>query len=220
MPEGLAWLSPDERVRLASFRFAKRRQEWLLGRWTAKQTLLTYSGYLPGNRATTEVAVRSASSGEPRIFVEGEELSVSVSLSHRAGAALCSMVESGRVGCDLEWVEDRSPAFVEDYFGPAERRLIRAGDSRYGAVMANVLWSAKESALKVLGLGLRLDARRLEVQPGGPCTERWEPFRIHDETGNRVFDGWWRWLETWVLTVVAVPSTPAPRLIAHRRGEG
>lgn len=36
-----AWLSPPERERLSSFKVAKRRDDWLLGRWTAKRLAQT-----------------------------------------------------------------------------------------------------------------------------------------------------------------------------------
>ena len=37
--EGLDFLSPLELERLAGLRFERRRVEWLLGRWTAKQLI-------------------------------------------------------------------------------------------------------------------------------------------------------------------------------------
>ena len=37
--EGLDFLSPLELERLAGLRFERRRAEWLLGRWTAKQLI-------------------------------------------------------------------------------------------------------------------------------------------------------------------------------------
>ena len=36
VPPGDAWLSPRERAVLAGLRLAKRRDDWRLGRWTAK----------------------------------------------------------------------------------------------------------------------------------------------------------------------------------------
>ena len=36
------WLSPDEVVRLSTMRIAKRRSDWRLGRWTAKNALAVY----------------------------------------------------------------------------------------------------------------------------------------------------------------------------------
>ena len=44
LPEGLDWLTPGERARYEEFRFEKRQQDWLLGRWTAKQALLELAG--------------------------------------------------------------------------------------------------------------------------------------------------------------------------------
>lgn len=39
LPTDESWLAAGERVRAAGFRFAKRRNDWILGRWTAKRAL-------------------------------------------------------------------------------------------------------------------------------------------------------------------------------------
>ena len=39
LPSALSWLGEKEQEVLAGLRFEKRRQDWLLGRWTAKLAL-------------------------------------------------------------------------------------------------------------------------------------------------------------------------------------
>lgn len=78
------------------------------------------------------------------------------------------------MGCDLELIEARIPGFVGDFFTATEQRLIDsrpAGDERDMA--ANLVWSAKESALKVLRTGLRRDTRTLEVTVAAPRADGW-----------------------------------------------
>lgn len=221
LPGGLDWLGPTERAHLATLRVAKRRSEWLLGRWTAKQTLLSTPQAPLQGPDLADLEIRPSPEGMPRIFLRGESLPIAISLSHRAGAAFCTIGMTGSVGCDLEWIEDRSRAFIEDYFTPSEQDLIDAGGRSTRALMANGLWSAKESVLKILGTGLRVDTRSLTVEvPGRPCAEEWQPFAVDYKTESRQFKGWWRRMENWVLTVVTDPSGQCPLLVTNREGEG
>ena len=115
------------------------------------------------------------------------------------------------MGCDLEWVEDRSTAFVEDYFTPSERVLIEERGTEMTALMANAMWSAKESLLKLLGLGLTVDTRSLTVSsfPVSRSGE-WQPFTVHLHPDSRQFNGWWRRRDNWVLTVATDPQSECP----------
>lgn len=98
---------------------------------------------------------------------------MTVSLSHRAGLALCTVAPAGvALGCDLEPVEPRSDAFVADYLTPAERALVeRDGPSTSRvrlAVAARVTGERGEEVLDaglhaVLGSGLE---RTREGAPG------------------------------------------------------
>jgi 4'-phosphopantetheinyl transferase len=62
-------------------------------------------------------------------------------------------------------VEARSPAFVEDYFSADEQALIADISLPERSLLLALLWSAKESALKALRVGLRLDTRCMSVKP-------------------------------------------------------
>jgi len=82
-----------------------------------------------------------------------------------------------------------------------------------------LLWSAKESALKALHQGLRLDTRSLIVSLGDGPYERigWSPLRVR-HTDGQLFHGWWRCGDCAVRTVVAdpVPAVPIPLQITAR----
>ena len=66
---------------------------------------------------------------------------------------------------------------------------------------ANLIWSAKESALKVLQIGLRRDTRSVEVAIGaaeavstdedGHGQDGWAPLEVRPAEGG-VLPGWWR----------------------------
>lgn len=68
---------------------------------------------------------------------------------------------------------------------------------------ANLLWSAKESALKALGEGLRRDTRSVGVTTAPPVEPHgWGALRVRTDDGPRLA-GCWRAAEGFVWTVVA-----------------
>jgi 4'-phosphopantetheinyl transferase len=140
-------------------------------------------------------------------------------LTDRAGWAICLVGAPGdgeRLGIDLELVEPRTERFVDDYLTPAEQKWVRSrsrNDDRDAA--ANLVWSAKEAALKVLQVGLRADTRTIEVTVhDGDATDTagWAPLTMVGR-GER-FHGWWRRDGAFVLTIASrspvEPPTPLP----------
>ena len=149
-----------ERDRAAAMAIPWRREDFLLGRWAAKRLLSAVLGCAPG----AAMEVRAAPSGRPEAFLDGQPLRLSLSISHREGLALAAIDDAGGpLGADLEAVEPRSDAFVRDYFTRSEIAAVAAGERN---LLANLIWSAKESALKALGVGLTLDTREVEVELG------------------------------------------------------
>ncbi|TYB60230.1 4'-phosphopantetheinyl transferase superfamily protein [Nonomuraea sp. PA05] len=204
LPAGNAWLSAGEAERAAGMRFAKRRTEFLVARWTAKQAMRLLYPAPP-----YELEVRHHPSGAPEAYLAGRRLPIGISLTDRAGWAVCLLgLEPGAVGCDLELVEPRSAGFVADYFTPAEREVIGADPLR-----ANLLWSAKESALKVLRTGLRRDTRSVEVTLGcgtpAQPPDGWAGLTVRAQEG-RTLHGWWRRYGDFLLTVAADRPVPPP----------
>ena len=224
LPVGDDWLGGSEVVRLKTLRFAKRRADWRLGRWTAKRAAATYLN-LPADPATlSKLEIRAAPSGAPEVFFENQPAAVIISISHRSGIAICAVAPLGAsLGCDLEVIEPRSNAFLADYFTREEQGLLAEKPTEERFRLATLLWSAKESALKALHTGLRLDTRCVIVQPLGPLDmqnpsltfrqacgrNHWVPLRVR-HTGGQTFDGWWQSTETLLRTVVTAPPTGPP----------
>lgn len=281
LPPGEGWLTPAEAARAAAQRFAKRRDEYLLRRLAAKHAVAAVRG-LPADRSwLARIEIGNDPAGAPYVLVDGEPAGLPISLTDRAGWAVClvgagapaRMIHPGQqpaagtshavpagaaahavtgapvrlsgvvpagaaapavtgapvqlsgavpagvaahqapaLGCDLELIEPRSAAFVRDYFTPAERAYVSgqpAGARR--DLAANLVWSAKESALKVLRTGLRLDTREVDVTVGEPAPEAggWARLRVTDRHGAGL-PGWWRTAGVFVLTVVAAAPTAAP----------
>jgi 4'-phosphopantetheinyl transferase len=209
VPDGDGWLSPREQATLAALRLERRRMDWRLGRWTAKRAVRAWLGACaPG--ALDAVEIIAAPDGAPEAFVVGRAEPPALSLSHRDGVAVCTVAPSKTaIGCDIEAVEAHSDAFVTDWFTEEERAAVQASPLSSRALVTALVWSGKESALKALREGLRLDTRDVVVRFGvSPWSDglRWESFTVVGPSGRSCFAGRWRHLLGHVLTVV----TPAP----------
>lgn len=208
VPAGERWLGPREREVLARLRVPKRREDWLLGRWTSKLAVAAWLGTTP-----ERVEVIGAPDGAPEPYLDGELAPLALSLSHRAGRALAVVADQpATVGCDLELVEIRSDAFVRGWLSPAEQAVVAAaGNERSRA--ANLFWTAKEAAAKLRREGLRLDVRDAVVDPipVEPGASGWQPLRVSWD--GLTIAGWWRDEPSWVMVVAADPAPAEPRAL-------
>lgn len=211
------WLNANEILRLNAMRIPKRRSDWRLGRWTAKHAVAICLNLPTNVPALADIEIRAASSGAPEVFLHDELAEIAISLSHSSGTALCTFAPPEiNFGCDLETVEPRSDAFVADYFTVEERNLIARSPKQERPLLLALLWSAKESALKALRVGLRLDTRCMSVSPvddwyptGNP--NAWRSLSVRYSAGG-VFHGWWRLQDHLVRTVVSELPLPIPML--------
>lgn len=213
-PAGDHWLSATERARSYGLRFQNRRADWLLGRWTAKLAVAA-AAHLPcDGEELAFLEIRSASSGAPEAFVQGKPAPVVISLSHRAGRAVCAVGPAGTaLGCDLELPEPHSAAFVSDFFTAEEQERIARFSQRFRLQSVGLLWSAKESTLKALREGLRLDTRSVAVtltEPVEPTSGGfWHPLDVRCRDGQ-AFHGWWQNEGGFLRTLVTAPSAGRP----------
>jgi len=196
-------LTSAERQRFQGLRLPKRREEWLAGRLTAKLVVAraleaTYPGRwsLPALEISSEPSRRpfarlAPEAGAVAGFGAGEPLPVSVSISHIDGWVLCAaMIVTPKdgggqaLGVDLGTVEERSAAFLRDFFTEEEQRYVEDAPAAVRGPRANQVWCAKEAVLKALGLGLTVDTRDLCCLPLADPTEwplvpgggSWRPF--------------------------------------------
>jgi 4'-phosphopantetheinyl transferase len=230
------FLSLSEGKVLAKLRYPKRRREWLLGRWTAKQLLRrSYPAYraLP----LTEISVANDPDGAPFFVVAGEgRLPLSLSISHRDDRAFCAIMSqlpppdhSSRfgllaVGADIERIEARDPAFVRDFFTAGEaERVLHCPDATRDALVT-IIWSAKEAVLKVLRLGLTVDTRRVEIRSVAgygdhlglagqdPIPQAWRAIEVECTLPNSFpLVAWWRLESGYALTLAARAHSGRPR---------
>jgi 4'-phosphopantetheinyl transferase EntD len=134
-------------------------------------------------------------------------------------------MECARVGADIELIAEKTPEFVEQYFTTAEWAAVAAAPAGRQAMAATLIWSAKESALKALHLGLRVDTRLvdcpislLDDDESGtvPLGYQWSRFHIDldptlwETAGFTCGDhplqvaGWWQIMSNYALTMVLI----------------
>ena len=211
VPDNDDWLSEKERALLSRLNVPKRRNDWRLGRWTAKRAC---TFYIPGSAPSmTEMDVIAAEDGGPDIYIEGRAAPVSISISHSHGRGFCAIApENLAVGCDLEWMEYEAPGFLDDYLLPVETQFCKEAPEAIRTISRYLIWSAKESCLKVLREGLRRDTRSVRIDIDFRKTaDFWNTWTGHCVETSRVFHGWWRYEGGFIYTVASDRSNPIPR---------
>jgi 4'-phosphopantetheinyl transferase len=207
VPRHDRWLSDQEREALSALTVAKRRADWRLGRWAAKAAVAAWRGAPPES-----VVIAAAEDGAPEALIDGQEADVALSLSHRARRALATVADGpSGLGCDLEALEPRSPAFLREWLSPAERDLVGAQAPERRELAANLVWTAKEAASKARREGLRLNVRQATVETEGLAQSpgSWTRLRVTWREGSAQ-SGWWRGDPRWVMAVVSDPPSETP----------
>jgi 4'-phosphopantetheinyl transferase len=215
VPPGSAWLSAAERETEALLRVPKRRLDWRLGRWTAKRALSRLGAgdgwQSEAHAELARLAVRPTPAGVPEAFRDGARVPWALSISHSRGRALVAIrCDASAVGCDIEAVEPRGQAFLEDSFTAVEREAIAASPAP--ELWATLHWSAKESAMKVLGEGLRLPLAGFAVARLGERTtgSGWRPLELVERRSARSFAGYWRPDGDCVLAILGAAAFAEP----------
>lgn len=208
LPRESDWLAPGERERLAAMRFPRRRHDFRRGRWTAKRALARTLRLPETSEGLSELEVCADDRGAPYARRRGERVPCDLSLSHRAGAALCAIGSANsRIGCDIEWVEPRSRAFALHFLTAGERGWLESLPTGSRAEASNLLWSAKESVVKALGTGLDIDVRRLSVQ----LSAEGRHFAVAVPCVGETLRGRWGRHEGWLWTL----ASPEPLAVEH-----
>lgn len=211
-PAGM--LCPAEQALFGALHSAKRRGDWLLGRWTAKrlvQAVVQRSGH---SVALDRILIANRPTGEPTAtLLDDPAVPLTLSLSHAHGLALCAVLPAADrpLGIDLEQVAVRPATFAGDYFTPAEQALLAAGPPAQRDLHITAIWSAKEAVLKALHKGLSVDTRAVSclIAPAAQPPHAWQPFALALDANRLsgrpllVLAGWWRVAGPFVMTLAA-----------------
>ncbi|MCG8475007.1 MAG: 4'-phosphopantetheinyl transferase superfamily protein [Cytophagales bacterium] len=158
MPNPKSWLHPEEQLLLNRECLSeKRKNEFLLGRWAAKQAVIEI---IP-NLRLKEIAVLKGALGQPVLSVPcAENWSVSISHAENQAAALL-FPEAFPMGLDIECKKSNIYQTVESALSRKERLQVSISSDKN--LCALQIWSAKEALAKVLKLGFSLSPQILEV---------------------------------------------------------
>lgn len=196
-------LGKDEQAYLDHLRFEKRRREWLAGRLALKALLIESFQNLASKRFN-QLQILKEEGGAPRLALDEGETPIPISLSHSNGSIFCACsTGQSPIGVDLELIEERSQAFISDYFTPEEISQVERHTPQKRSLYSTLVWSAKEAVLKALSIGLKMDTRRINVNPESTSFEAgWKipcsPVLIRQKESLRLL---WRREGSFVLTV-------------------
>lgn len=193
-----ACLAARELALLGPRATAKRRDDFLRGRWIAKQLLVSGSA-----RSADQVLVLPDADGVPQAFDEsGAPLGVCLSISHTSGLALAVRSPSPlRVGGDIEQRITNPRLIAEHYFTEAEQSLCgQSAEAEYSS-RATAIWALKEAMLKAIGQGLRFPTRAVQVQQVPALSGQWQRALVCDDRG---FGPWTAWIRQYEQAAIAV----------------
>ena len=205
VPDSKEWLHSSEKEVLSGFKFPKKRKDWLLGRWTAKNAVKYFLRVTHPELSLHTIEITAAEDGAPEVYHNRSLLPAYISLSHSNGKGICAISSPDiKIGCDLEKIESRSQFLINDHFTLREQELITKSDRNYQALWTNLVWSAKESALKTLREGLRIDTLKIEVD-FLPAVNRdsWNPLKATFLDEGIEFTGYWQFTSDFVLTILS-----------------
>jgi phosphopantetheinyl transferase len=178
--EARGYLAPPEELAYRSLSSPKRRRDWLAGRLAAKLALAKLLESRQIRRALNEIEIGNDLEGRPvwRLSRPDAVPEWPISITHSGGlAAVAVHTDAARLGFDLESVEERHSGWLDIAFHEEERGEARSPEA------ATRMWTVKEAALKVLGIGLRADLWDVRVG-GGQVRLFGRALQRHRELGS------------------------------------
>lgn len=210
-----AQLSVREASQAARFRAVPRRSAYIFGRYLARRLVAewlelsedTSTPWAASEQDLSGIEILAAdssrSTSSPVVYFDGEQLPVSISLSHLDGwvaAGLASNQVAG-IGVDLVRVQPPARGFLRLWFTESERSAIDA--SAQPDVDIARIWSAKEATYKCLGRGQSFRPQDWEVSLADDAA-------IVTSNGVSVRSRWYEISGDTLLCVVTQPQDYTP----------
>jgi 4'-phosphopantetheinyl transferase len=203
-------LTQAEQAVYANLKADKRRHDWLLGRYTAKQLIQQVAAQRTGQTIPLNTfSILGRPDGSPEVVWDDppDNFACTISISHSADMAFCALVERANwpLGADVERIDRRIMGFIGAYLTAAERELIEQTVERLRPLHTTAIWSAKEAVLKALRVGLKQDTRTLSCLIAAVTTapNDWTSFVVQweEEPEERPLTGWWRMEGDFILAM-------------------
>ena len=154
-------LSNAEQRRVARFHRTQDAALFTTARAALRRRLGAVIGVPP-----REVRLLDPPGAKPHL--EGQQGTLSFSVSHSVDRALIALCDGGRVGVDLERVEPVPSALLETALTEAERQWIAGLPEAVRHRAFYQFWTRKEALLKAVGTGLATDMKEVRLSATDP----------------------------------------------------
>ncbi len=185
-------LGAEELHRAASYRIAKRRNEWLTGRVCAK---LAARRFLPAGSTEDTIfqpdcfTIANDTSGRPAFSgsLPQSLLDADLSISHGGGFAM-ALVADSRCGVDIQRPRETLLRVREKFCAVTEEELLGDTFCDLSEIQQlTLLWSAKEAAKKALGFERMPGFLEILLSGREPHADGWV---LNFLISSREFDGY------------------------------
>lgn len=168
------WLSDEEKSFAQGFRDVLLRGRFLAARRGVRRVLGAETGVRP-----REIGFASREHGKP--YVVNPRNGPDFNLTHTENVALLAVSRCGPVGVDIENVHRTTDILhlAPRVMTEGEHEVFVSLEPERQRSAFFHLWTAKEALMKVTGLGLGLDPRKIETDPLLGFADRVE-FRVED----------------------------------------
>jgi 4'-phosphopantetheinyl transferase len=157
-----ASLSSDERIRAASFRFARDRDRFVAARGVLRHIL----GHHYLNRDPRDLSFSRGEFGKLSLAADYKPVDLHFNLSHSDGIALFVFARGREVGVDLERVRSLAgDQIANHFFSLNEISTLQKFPSSQRLEVFYRLWTSKEAYLKARGQGLQIPLDSFDVSP-------------------------------------------------------
>ncbi len=161
----VALLSPDERVRMARFRFEIHQRRYAAAHAQLRLILAPYLALAP-----TAIQFSTTEFGKPHLI--GTE-AINFNLSHAGDQMLVGVVRGRAIGVDIEQIRPdfATTDIAMHYFSAVEQAAFQVVPDEQKAQAFFRAWTRKEAFIKAVGEGLSLPLADFDVTlaPGEPA---------------------------------------------------
>jgi 4'-phosphopantetheinyl transferase len=160
-------LAADEQVKTGRFRFAKDRNQFIIGRGLLRVLLGHYLACEPA-----QIRFRYSSYGKPSLE-DGKQVGLQFNLSHSHQMALLVFTRGRDVGVDIEYMRPdvEFEQLARHFFSPTECAVLLDVAPALRKETFYNCWTRKEAYIKARGEGLSmpLDLFDVSLRPGEPA---------------------------------------------------
>lgn len=153
----LTALSDADQARAASFIHPQDQQRYARSRAALRWVLADQTG-----TPALDLPLWVDNMGKPHL---PNDMGCPFNLSHSGDVAVVAIGSHQPVGVDVEpWSQQTGMLdLIDQFMSPSEQGQLKDGTTTQATACCLRAWTRKEAALKALGCGLSLDARRVEV---------------------------------------------------------